>query len=124
MPFRLRLFVFFLAAVPGRAAEPDVSWSQFLGPRRDGVSTETGLNLDWKTKPPKTLWKVPLGSGYSSLAVHGDRLVTTVKRGERDLVVCLSTADGKELWSHDAAPAYTDQQRPCKGPRGTPTVAG
>src|SRR5262249_56798353 len=45
------------------AADPP-EWGQFLGPNRDGVSTEKGLNLDWEKKPPKELWKVPLGSGY------------------------------------------------------------
>jgi outer membrane protein assembly factor BamB len=121
MRFRC-LLVSLLAVVPCRAAEPE--WAQFLGPRRDGVSTETGLNVDWKTKPPPTVWKVALGSGYSSLAVRGDRLVTTVKRGERDMLVCLATADGKELWSHDVAPTYVDFQKQGKGPRGTPTIVG
>jgi outer membrane protein assembly factor BamB len=99
-------------------------WPQLLGPRRNGVSEERGLNLDWNARPPRTLWKVPVGSGYSSLAVRGDRLVTTTKRGDRDIVVCLATADGKELWSFDAAPTYTDRQGHCKGPRSTPTIDG
>jgi outer membrane protein assembly factor BamB len=109
-----------LSAVPARGDD----WPQFLGPRRNGVSAETGLNLDWKAKPPKTLWKVAVGSGYSSLAVRGDRLITTTKRGDRDVIVCLAAADGKELWSADGAPTYTDRQGHCKGPRGTPTLDG
>jgi outer membrane protein assembly factor BamB len=111
-----------MALIVGPARGDD--WPQLLGPRRNGVSEETGLNLDWKAKPPKTLWKVPLGSGYSSLAVRGDRLITTTKRGDRDIVVCLATADGKELWSFDAAPTYTDRQGNAKGPRATPTIDG
>src|SRR5262249_4884833 len=65
-----------------------------------------------------------VGSGYSSLAVRGDRLITTTKRGDRDIVVCLATADGKELWSFDAAPTFTDRQGHCRGPRATPTLDG
>jgi outer membrane protein assembly factor BamB len=108
-------------AAPLRAADP---WPQFLGPDRNGVSAETGLNLDWKAKPPKVLWKVPLGAAYSSLAVLDDRLVTQAKRGDRDLVVCLRLEDGKELWAYDAAPSYIDRQQQGPGPRATPTVVG
>lgn len=112
-----------LAAAPLRAQhEPE--WGQFLGPKRNGLSSETGLNLDWDKKAPKTVWKVPLGSGYSSLAIAGDRLVTMAKRGDRDYIVCLSTDNGKELWAVDAAPTYVDKQRAGLGPRSTPTIAG
>jgi outer membrane protein assembly factor BamB len=109
----------------GNAAEPGkddpAGWPQFLGPRRDSVSRETGLNTDWKAKTPKVLWKVPLGSGYSSLTVVGDRLFTMAQRGKRDFVVCLDARTGKEGWAHDAAPTYVDQQRQGAGPRSTPT---
>ena len=95
-------------------------WPQFLGPNRDGISSETGLNWEWKKRPPKVLWKVPLGSGYSSLAIVGDRIFTTAKRGERDRVVCLRVKDGKEVWTYDAAPTYLDRQKQGAGPRSTP----
>jgi outer membrane protein assembly factor BamB len=106
-------------AVALHAADP---WPQFLGPDRNGISTETGLNLDWKAKAPKVLWKVPLGPAFSSLAILDDRLITTTKRGDRDLIVCLRLEDGKELWAYDAAPSYIDQQKAGAGPRSTPTV--
>src|SRR5689334_6863430 len=98
-----------LVLVPLLAAADAPEWGQFLGPNRDGVSTEKGLNLDWEKKPPKELWKVPIGSGYSSLAIAGDRLVTMAQRGDRDFIVCLRTDNGKELWSVDAAPTYADE---------------
>jgi outer membrane protein assembly factor BamB len=103
------------------AADDAGSWAQFLGPRRDGVSRETGLNTDWQAKKPAVVWKVPLGSGYSACAVVGDRLYTMTQRGKRDVAVCLDAANGKELWAFDAAPSYTDTQRQGAGPRATPT---
>jgi outer membrane protein assembly factor BamB len=107
---------------PALAVEPRPGdWPQFLGPQRNGVSTETGLNWDWQTNRPKVLWKVPLGSGFSSLSVVGDRLYTMTRRGKRDGVVCLDTAKGKELWFYDAAPSYVDRQGQGSGPRSTPT---
>src|SRR6516165_9150586 len=83
--FRLSIVLLALA-VPLLAA--DGPWPQLLGPKRDGLSTESGLNLDWEKTPPKVLWKVPLGPAFSSMAVLDDRLITMAKKGERDHVVC------------------------------------
>jgi len=124
---RLFIGLFFLdqcsnalpAGDPAGKASHD--WPQFLGPQRDSVSTETGLNLDWKSRPPKVLWKIALGNGFSSFAVVGERLYTMTRRGQRDFVVCLQTRDGKECWSYDAAPSYIDKQKQGAGPRSTPT---
>ncbi len=122
-PLALTLALMVLAAaVPARAETDD--WPQLLGPRRDGVSTETGLNLDWKANPPRTVWKKAPGAGFSAVAVVGDRLVTQAQRKDRQWIVCLSVKDGEELWAYDAAPAYMDRQRQGAGPRSTPTVAG
>ena len=96
-------------------------WPQFLGPDRTGRSAETGLNWDWEKAPPKVLWKAPIGAGYSSVSVVGDRVYTMVNRGERDLVIALDAASGKELWKYDAGPKYLDTQRQGPGPRSTPT---
>jgi outer membrane protein assembly factor BamB len=108
-----------LAGAPAGEATHD--WPQFLGPSRDGRSTETGLNLNWKSRPPKVLWKIPVGNGFSSFAVVGDRLYTMMRRGQRDFVVCLQVRDGKECWAYDAAPTYIDKQKQGAGPRSTPT---
>lgn len=110
-----------LARAADPAAGDPAQWAQFLGPRRDGISRETGLNTDWEAKKPATLWKVPLGAGMSSVAVVGDRVYTMTNRGDMDVVVCLDTAKGKEVWSADGAPKYTDVQKQGTGPRATPT---
>ncbi|MBL8796777.1 MAG: PQQ-binding-like beta-propeller repeat protein [Planctomycetia bacterium] len=114
-----------LGNLAGSAAEPPAddpaSWAQFLGPRRDNLSTETGLNLDWTGKKPPVLWKAPIGSGFSSVAVVGDRVYTMAGRGGRDLALCLDAKTGKDIWTHDAAPTYLDKQRQGPGPRSTPT---
>ena len=113
----LAFLVFAIVASPATAHD----WPQFLGPNRDGVVTETGLNWDWKAKPPKVLWKVPLGSAFSSAAVVGNRLFTMAKNGAMDGVVCLDADTGKTLWTFDFVPSYLDQQKQGAGPRATPT---
>jgi outer membrane protein assembly factor BamB len=107
-----------IVACPLAAAD---DWPQILGPERNGIITDTGLNLDWKTTPPKILWKVPIGHAYSSVAIVGDRLFTMAKRDERDIALCLDTNTGKELWSYEAVPSYIDVQKQGAGPRATPT---
>jgi len=115
-----------LIAVLGLLALNAVSlaadWPQFLGPNRDGISPETGLNLDWKARPPRVVWKVALGDGgFSSVAVVGERLWTMSTRGERDWVLCLDVRTGRQLWAYDAAPRYLDLEKQGCGPRATPT---
>jgi len=114
-----------IAASAAADKEPSASdpacWAQFLGPRRDNATTETGLNLDWKAKAPATVWKVALGDGLSSMAIIGDRIFTMTKRGAKDIVVCLDTKKGEEKWACDGAESYLDKQRQGAGPRSTPT---
>jgi len=103
------------------AADDPTSWAQFLGPHRDGISRETGLNTDWNARKPKLLWSAPLGNGFSSVSLVGDRLYTMAKREQRDVVVCLDQGSGKEIWAQDGAPTFQDVQRQGAGPRSTPT---
>lgn len=77
-------------------------WSRFRGPNGTGLapandslpSSWTEKDLNWKVKLP--------GVGHSSPVVWGDRIFLTSgeKTGKR-LVLCLSTTDGKTLWSRE-----------------------
>ncbi|MFO0808908.1 MAG: PQQ-binding-like beta-propeller repeat protein [Gemmataceae bacterium] len=104
------------------ALTPAADWPQFLGPSRDGVSIEVGLNLDWQAHPPKVLWKVPLGRGFSSVAAVGGRLYTMAERDTRSVAVAFDAATGRELWVRDLAAGYVDLEVNAVGPRATPTV--
>jgi len=115
------LIIISVLVSPASAADDNndpTEWSQFLGAHRDGVSPAKGLNLDWKAKTPKEVWKAPIGGGFSSIACVGDRLYTMVNR---DFVVCLDAANGKDIWAVDIAPEYRDKQGQGAGPRATPT---
>ena len=117
------LFALLLVAIPAVAGDQrpgQLWWPQFLGPQRNGMSTEKNLNTDWKKAPPKVLWKVPLGDGFSSFAIVGDRAFTLCERAKRSLVVCLDCGNGKELWAQDVAQGYVDKQKQGIGPRSTP----
>lgn len=95
-------------------------WSQFLGPNRNGVSSETGLISKWPESGPKLLWKAPLGVGMSSIAVVGDHAFTMFQDDASQYVIALNVADGTVLWKTPIAPAYSNAMG--HGPRATPTV--
>jgi outer membrane protein assembly factor BamB len=42
-------------------------WPQWRGPRRTGISQETGLLKEWPKEGPKLLWQLPdIGDGYAT----------------------------------------------------------
>src|SRR6516165_847040 len=93
LPFMALSAALLLIACPRPAPAADAAesneWAQFLGSHRNAISGAKGLNLDWKEKKPKEIWKMPIGGGFSSIACVGDRLYTMVNRDKRDWAVCL-----------------------------------
>lgn len=105
-------------AISLQAAE----WPQFLGPQRNGISTETELIDVFPATGPKQLWRIDGGIGMSGLVVSRGRLVTTVQADGKQHVSAFNTVDGKSLWRTPIAPAYQNSMGP--GTRSTPTIAG
>ncbi len=93
-------------------------WPSFRGPRQDGIVT--GIQLgDWQ-KQPSEVWRRPVGPGWSSFCIIGDRLFTQEQRGEEELVVCYRASTGAQLWATGDKVRYMDMPSGV-GPRGTPT---
>lgn len=95
---------------------------QFLGPARDARLSGPRLARDWQARPPKKLWRQPIGAGWSSFAVVGSYAVTQEQRGERELVSCYEVLTGKLLWAH-ADPGRFNAVIAGDGPRATPAIA-
>lgn len=75
-------------------------WSRFRGPNGTGLAETTGLPavVDDST----TLWKVPVGKGWSSPVLWGDMVVITAETAaNKRAVIALSGKDGKELWRYE-----------------------
>jgi outer membrane protein assembly factor BamB len=97
-------------------------WPSWRGPNRDAISTETGLMKQWPANGPAMAWKTSgLGKGFSSMSIVGDRIYTMGDRGDKQYVIALRLADGKEIWSTHVGPQHDDEYG---GPRGTPTIDG
>ncbi len=102
-------------------------WPQWRGPKRDGISAETGLLKDWPKEGPKLLWQTKeSGSGYSTPSVVGDRLYMLGNEGlDNEFVEALSVSDGKRAWSARLGKVGNPKQQPSfPAARSTPTVDG
>ena len=97
---------------------------QFLGPRGDAIYAEPSGKLarDWSKTPPRELWRVKVGKGWSSFAVVGDYAFTQEETTDdlTELVTCYGLDDGKIRWAHGDPGCY-DSSLGGKGPRATPT---
>ena len=95
----------------------DTDWPSWRGPKRDGISRETGLLKSWPDDGPPLEWKAGgLGSGYSSVAVSGGRVFTMGKFGGETKLLALRTQDGSIEWQTRVGGGG--------GPNCTPTVDG
>jgi outer membrane protein assembly factor BamB len=94
------------------------SWPYFHGPKRDNISTETGLLKSWPTDGPKLLWKFSdCGLGYSGPAIVDGMIFTAGDFNDVEYVIALDT-NGKELWRTPNGSSWTGSH---PGSRTTPT---
>jgi outer membrane protein assembly factor BamB len=109
------------ATTTGLAAPDD--WPQWRGPRRDGVSTESGLLKQWPANGPPLAWRIEgAGEGYSSFAVSAGRLYTLGARKGTEYVMAFDAATGKRLWEVANGRRFENDRG--SGPRSTPTIDG
>ena len=90
-----------LLALVVPAAEAD--WPCWRGPDRDNTSKETGWRTDWKTNPPKLLWKATLGLKWGCPIVADGRVFVIGDdyldgRSGTQTLCAFDAESGKELW--------------------------
>jgi outer membrane protein assembly factor BamB len=101
-------------------------WPQWRGPNRDAKAAFTAPK-EW----PKELtqkWKVTVGEGVSTPALVGDKLYVFTRQGGNEVIRCLNSSDGKEVWADKyeaAAPTKPGSgfNNEFVGPRSSPAVA-
>jgi len=125
----LFFLIFIMTAVFIPFAADNNSWPCFHGPKRDNLSTETGLLKAWPEEGLELLWTTSgIGHGYSTVAISEGRIFTAGMTDKQTYVIALDMS-GKELWrtlngqSWEAADFQT-WAVPYSGSRGTPSVDG
>jgi len=110
-----------VALAPAAGSKPD-AWPQYRGPRRDGVSAETGLMRSWPEAGPPVVWRKPIGEAFSSIAIVGDRLYTMGADPNDEYAVSLNAATGEEIWRAPLGERFEEEFG--DGPRSSPVVDG
>ncbi len=108
------------ANIPSVSAD---DWPQFLGPMRNGVSNEKGLNAAWPREGPPVVWEKRIGNGFAGPAVARQRLILFHRQGDQEIVERLDAKSGKEIWTYPYATAYRDDFGFDNGPRATPLIS-
>lgn len=102
-------------------ADDPNSFPQFLGPDRNSRLAGPNLETDWAAHPPKEMWRMPIGAGWSGFSALNGRLYTMEQRDNEELVTCYDMQSGKPIWGtgiearHYTVMGYV-------GPRCTPLL--
>jgi len=80
------------------------------------------LLKSWPTAGPKIQWRIPLGDGYSGVAISKGKVLTLFSQGNDEFIICLEAKTGKEIWRVRSDSTYKDVNG--NGPRSTPTIHG
>jgi outer membrane protein assembly factor BamB len=105
------------------AAAAGSDWPQFLGPHRDGTTTDARLAEGWRQRGLRTVFRASVGEGYSGVAVAGERLFGMEKVSTDERIFARRASDGSMLWTLRTGPSRLDVYGGL-GPRGTPAFSG
>lgn len=117
------------AVAENRAPAPEVApqpanvkpyWTDFRGPRRDGLYDEMPIATNWPSNGPERLWRKPIGGGYASFVIANGKAFTIEQRRNQEAVAAYDMATGRELWSNAWDAAFQESMGG-DGPRATPT---
>jgi len=103
----------------GGATNLHADWPQWRGPHRNGqIDTPETLT---KKAHLEEIWNAELGTGFSSVAIAGERVLASGNADEQDTIWCLNLKDGKPFWKHSYS-APLDPNLFEGGPTATPTI--
>jgi outer membrane protein assembly factor BamB len=100
-------------------ADSESYWTDYRGPRRDGIYTEMEILTNWPSDGLQELWRLPVGGGYASIVVANGRAFTIEQRRDQEVVAAYDMETGAEVWAN-AWQANFQESMGGPGPRSTP----
>ncbi len=97
-------------------------WKSFLGPTHNAVSAETKLLRRFPEGGPVLLWEMRKGTGYSSPAIAGDKLVYLHRVADQEIIECLHPETGERYWRFAYPTEFEDRYGYNNGPRASPVI--
>lgn len=98
-------------------------WTQWRGPNRADISSESGILKEWPEGGPPQVWTNDnTGLGYGGIAVVDGVLYTVGARDQVEYLIAVDAQTGEETWTAELGPLL--ENRWGDGPRSTPTIDG
>ncbi len=98
-------------------------WPNLFGPTHDSRSPQV-IRSDWPSEGLPEAWRVPIGAGYSSPIVVGDRVLLLHRVADEEVVACLYASSGDSVWEHRYPTTFVCGSRYTHGPYSTPASDG
>ena len=102
-----------------------ISWNQFRGSNRSGVSAENALPDILPESGPELLWKKEIGSGFSEITISGDRIYTMLSEetdsiSGSEYIAAFDAKTGNAIWRTKVDSLFFETFG--DGPRSTPAI--
>jgi len=98
-------------------------WPQFLGPDRNGTTSDR-IGIRWGGDGPPQRWKVEAGAGFAGPVVSGGTAILFHRMGDDDVLLAVDAISGKRQWERHQPSAFVDSMGSGDGPRSTPCISG
>jgi outer membrane protein assembly factor BamB len=98
-------------------------WPQFLGPNRNGVSSEVGMIERFSTNGPTLVWEKEIGTGYSAPSIRDGKLVLFHRLANEEIIEALNATNGRPIWRYAYPSNFQDPYGYNNGPRCTPLLS-
>ena len=100
-------------------------YPRFLGNGYWAEVSGVELETNWKSNPPRELWRKKVGAGWSAFSIVGNYAITQEQRDESELVTCYELQTGNIVWTHVDTVRWDPGGVGAlgyAGPRATPTI--
>jgi outer membrane protein assembly factor BamB len=111
-----------VTASPGvdLAVEAAGDFPGYLGPNQSGSLSNVEIDVD-RFSDARTVWKKPVGAGWSGFATRNGFAVTMEQRNEFECVTCYDIQNGDLQWIYKHKARHHEFMGKT-GPRATPTI--